>query len=284
MPDISVVILTMGDRPEALARAISSVHRQNDVDAEIVLVINGGDPDRTGVDAVIEPGGNVGIPAGRNVGAAASSAPVVLFLDDDGELLGDDLLVEISAAFLAREDLGVVALRIVDERGESSRRHHPSLRLNFDRSTDVTSFPGGASAVRTEAFVAVGGLCEQFFYGLEETDLAWRLIERGWVVRYCADLRMRHPRTTPSRHVGFYRLTARNRVWLARQNLPHPMAALYVINWTILTAIRARLSPPALKAHLTGLREGFQSSPRQRAPMSWRTVWRLTRLGRPPVI
>ncbi len=284
MPELSVVILTMGDRPAALTRAISSVLRQRDVDAEVVLVVNGGDPDRSEADTVVEPGDNVGIPAGRNLGAAASSAPVIVFLDDDGELLGDDLLAEVVAAFDERADLGVVAFRIVDENGTSSRRHHPSLRPNFGRSSDVTSFPGGASAVRAEALAAAGGLCEQFFYGLEETDLAWRLIDTGWSVRFRSDLRMLHPQTDPSRHDDFHRKTARNRVWLAHRALPLPLAVLYVVNWTIITAVRNITRPTSIAAHVGGTVNGWTTRFGPRDPMSWRTVFRLARLGRPPLI
>ncbi|NEB70713.1 glycosyltransferase family 2 protein, partial [Streptomyces fulvissimus] len=40
----------------------------------------------------------------------------------------------------------------------------------------------------------------------------------------------------------------------------------------------------ALKAWFGGFKEGWTSSAGPRRPMRWRTVWRLTRLGRPPVI
>ena len=88
MPAVTVVVLTMGDRPTELAAAIDSARRQP-VDVEIVLVVNGGDPDRSLGDVVVEPGENLGIPEGRNVGAAEGTADVICFLDDDGELDGD---------------------------------------------------------------------------------------------------------------------------------------------------------------------------------------------------
>jgi hypothetical protein len=39
-----------------------------------------------------------------------------------------------------------------------------------------------------------------------------------------------------------------------------------------------------LRAWLTGFVAGWRMDPGQRIPMSWRTAWRMTRLGRPPVI
>ena len=138
--------------------------------------------------------------------------------------------------------------------------------------------------MRTEAFVAVEGLCEQFFYGLEETDLAWRLIDQGWSVRFRADLRLLHPRTDPARHGDFHRNTARNRVWLAHRALPFPLAVFYVLNWSLVTAMRNITRPSGIAAHAGGTIDGWKHRFGPRRPMSWRTVLRLARLGRPPLI
>ena len=210
MPAVTVVVLTMGDRPAELAAAVESARRQA-VDLEIVLVINGGDPDRSLADIVVEPGENLGIPEGRNRGAAAGTGALICFLDDDGALDGDVFGPAI-AAFAANDRLGVIGLRVVDEDGKTARRHVPGLRKDAERSASATAFPGGACLVRRTAFDAVGGLCGPFHYGLEETDLAWRLIDARWEITYRADLTMRHPRTSPTRHPEFFFHTARNRV------------------------------------------------------------------------
>jgi hypothetical protein len=86
-----------------------------------------------------------------------------------------------------------------------------------------------------------------------------------------------------SRHAGFYRLDARNRVLLARRNLPWPLAGLFLVNWLALTIVRER-SPAALRAWLGGFAEGWRMDPGERRPLSVRTIWRMTRIGRPPVI
>ena len=39
-----------------------------------------------------------------------------------------------------------------------------------------------------------------------------------------------------------------------------------------------------LKVWFTGFAEGWRTDPGARRPMSWGTVWRLTRTGRPPVV
>ncbi len=58
---------------------------------------------------------------------------------------------------------------------------------------------------------------------------------------------------------------------------------VYLGVWLLLTLVR-RPSAPALKAWFGGFKEGWTTPCGPRRPMQWRTVWRLTRLGRPPVI
>jgi glycosyltransferase involved in cell wall biosynthesis len=82
---VSCVILTMGDRPAEVNRAIDSVLAQRGTQVELVVVGNGADvPDApAGVRTVRLPE-NVGVAAGRNAGVQACRGDVVLFLDDDG--------------------------------------------------------------------------------------------------------------------------------------------------------------------------------------------------------
>jgi hypothetical protein len=94
---------------------------------------------------------------------------------------------------------------------------------------------------------------------------------------------MCHHALPNARHATFFRLDGRNRVLLARRNLPWPLAALYLADWFALTAARER-SADVLRAWLAGFAEGWRMDPGQRRRMSLRTAWRMTQAGRPPVI
>jgi GT2 family glycosyltransferase len=283
---VSCVILTMGDRPAELQRAIASVVAQQGDPAEIVVVGNGVD-----VQGLASPArflrlpDNVGIPAGRNAGAAATSGELVLFLDDDGWLPETTAMERVRSAFAEDARLGVVSLRIADpDTGQTQRRHVPKLRAaDPARSAEVTTFLGGASVVRRAVLDRVGGLPDAFFYAHEETDLAWRALDDGWRIRYLADVLMYHPATAPGRHAAYLRLNARNRVWLARRRLPWPLVPVYLGVWSVLTVARTR-PVGSLRVWGAGFVEGWRTDPGERRPMSWRTVVRMTRLGRPPVI
>jgi GT2 family glycosyltransferase len=186
--------------------------------------------------------------------------------------------------FSQEPDLAVIALRIVDEDGTTARRHLSGLRQRPNQKSDVTSFPGGGTIIRRKVFDELDGLCEAFTYALEETDLAWRVIDHGHRISYDPSLTMFHPRTLPSRHHDFARRTARNRVWLAHRRLPLFLAWIYPLNWLLITTIRNWRSPTAVKAAFAGTLDGLRLRPGPRHPMGWETVIRLARLGRPPII
>ncbi|MEU8760466.1 glycosyltransferase [Streptomyces sp. NPDC048659] len=288
---LGAVVITMGNRPDDLRALLDSVARQDGPPVEVVVVGQGVEitdvPE--GVRTVTLPE-NVGIPAGRNVGIEAfgpggTDVDALLFLDDDGLLAETDTAELVRQAFTADPKLGIISFRIADpDTGLTQRRHVPRLRASDPmRSSRVTTFLGGANAVRTKVFAEVGGLPDAFFYAHEETDLAWRALDADWMIDYRSDMVLLHPTTPPSRHATYHFNVARNRVWLARRNLPAPLVPVYLGVWLLLTLAR-RPSLPALKAWLGGFREGWTASCGPRHPMRWRTVWRLTRLGRPPVV
>lgn len=227
---VGAVVITMGDRPDELRALLDSIAGQDGDRVEVVVVGNGAPVPAVpeGVRTVELPE-NLGIPGGRNVGIEAfgpsgRDVDVLLFLDDDGLLARRDTAELCRRAFAADPRLGIVGFRIADpDTGVTQRRHVPRLRASDPmRSSRVTTFLGGANAVRTKVFAQVGGLPDAFFYAHEETDLAWRALDAGWMIDYRSDMVLHHPTTAPSRHAVYHRMVARNRVWLARRNLPAP--------------------------------------------------------------
>ena len=281
--DIEWVVLTMGDRGEALDAAVRSL--LNDRGVGVVVVSNGGGEIPILDDArvrLVVAADNLGVPGGRDFGLARCSAPIVGFLDDDA-VAEPGASTRVLDEFALWPNLGAVSLRIVDEAARSARRHVPRPRGSSpDVSGDVALFLGGASAVRVEAYTEVGGYFTELFYGHEEVEMCWRLVDAGWRIRYLADVTVFHPRTDIGRHAAGWRLTGRNRVWVARRTLPWPVALVHVAVWLLLGVIRAPGSG-ARRSYVNGWLEGWRSRI-ERRPIGWAGVWRLTRLGRPPVI
>lgn len=284
-PSIGAVVLSMGDRTQELAKALETLLAQEGVDLDVVLVGNGwlptGLPD--GVRTVhLEE--NVGIPEGRNVGAREARGDHLFFYDDDAHLPTTDVLARLAAAM---EDpaVAVAQPRGADPDGRPSpRRWVPRLRTEGGGAPgEVVVFWEGVCLIRRAAFDEVGGWPGHFWYGHEGIDLAFRLVDAGWTLQYCPDVVVHHPATQAARHAVFYRMNARNRVWVARRNLPAPLVPVYLGVWTGATLVRVRKVEP-LKVWFKGFREGWSADPGERHPMRWSTVWKLTRAGRPPVV
>ncbi|MEP6853114.1 MAG: glycosyltransferase [bacterium] len=285
-PSFGVVVLTQGRRPDELSRALRGVLGQRGVDLDVVVVGNGWEPSGLppGVSAV-GLADNVGIPAGRNAGVAHVSGDLLFFLDDDACLPDPDALARVAALFEVHTDLGVVQPRVIDPEGRPApRRWTPRLHVGDPaRSSDVTALWEGAVAIRRALFERIGGWAGEFFYAHEGIDLAWAAWDAGVRVRYQGDIVVHHPAVAPTRHADLYRLSARNRVFLARRRLPLPMAILYLLIWSVLTVSRVR-GRTALRQSLRGAIEGFRGDAGPRRPMSWLTIVRMTRAGRPPLI
>lgn len=287
--ELAVVVLTQANRPAELARALASVRAQQGVDLQLLLVLNGAPPEAAAAlelppllpgDRLVVLPENAGIPGGRNVGAAAADAALLLFLDDDAELLEPNVLAAVVDRFAAAPEVGAMAIRLVDEEGRTQRRHVPRLgSRSAARSGCVTHFIGAACVVRAGAFARLGGFDRRFFYAMEESDLSWRLLNDGWSIWYSADLQAFHPHTTPSRHPGHVLLTARNRLWAAWRSLPVPMFLAYTLTWFLLAVLRGG----SARQVVAGYRQAWLALP-ERRPMSWRTVGRMAWLGRPPLI
>jgi GT2 family glycosyltransferase len=287
LPRVGVVVLSQGRRPEGLAASLASVLRQEGVVLDVVVVGNGWDPEglAAGVRGLHLPE-NLGIPAGRNAGVPLVAGETLFFLDDDETVPSATFLVDCLALMRRLGDVALVQPRIVDPTGAATpRRWIPRIRKGDPgRSSAVLSVLEGAVVVRRDAFEAADGWAGQFFYAHEGIELAWRVWDQGLRAWYAGDLVAHHPAVAPTRHAEYHRLNARNRVWLARRNLPLPLVPVYVASWTAVQLIRSARNRDGLGTWMRGWCEGWSTSPGVRRPMSWRTVVRMARAGRPPVI
>ncbi len=285
-PAIGVVVLTMGTRPEDLDRGIRSVLAQQGVDVDVVVVGNGWQPENLpeGVRALGLPR-NVGIPAGRNAGVPEVTGDLLFFLDDDAWLPDPGFLRTVADRFASDPRLGLLQPRVEDPSGAPApRRWVPRLRVGDPAEPGpATALWEGAVAMRRDLFDAVDGWPDEFFYAHEGIDLVWRVWDAGYLPWYAGDLVVHHPVIDPARHDVYYRLNARNRVWLARRNLPLVLEPVYVGTWVGMTLLRVR-DRDALVAWFGGLAEGVSRRPLGRRPMQWRTVWAMSKAGRPPII
>lgn len=291
LPRIGVVIVTMGTRPQEVAALLAAVERQDAPAARVILIGNAtplADVDVAPNVTKVPLQENLGCPGGRNVGLEmlrdSGEVDVVVELDDDGLLIETDVFSRLQDLFASDPRLGIVGFRVADEHGHTERRWVPRLRAADPmRRGLVTAFLGGGHAFSMPMLRETGLWASEFFFGHEESDLAWRALDADWKILYEPELVLQHPKTSPSRHAVYYRFTARNRVWLARRRLPVPLIPVYLGVWVLLTMSRVR-SLGAARAWWGGFLEGVRTPCSPRKAMKWRTVWRMTRLGRPPIL
>jgi GT2 family glycosyltransferase len=193
-PDLAVIIVTY-QRPSALFRLLESVMAQSipRETYEVCVVDNGGDVPQGGqcVDHWVRPSENVGASAGRNLGVAATSAPLLLFLDDDG-VVADGTFAAACGAF--EQDPTLIAAR-----GRVLPLKHPiysSIASHYDRglkSCDDWLVVEGMTAILRNAYREVGGYNPEMF-GHEGIELSLRLAERypEGRIRYLPDMVLRH--------------------------------------------------------------------------------------------
>lgn len=286
-PTVAVVSLTQGTRPDDLARGLASLAAQTGVTLDTVVVGNAWVPEGlpAGVRGVHLPE-NLGIPAGRNAGADVVSGDYIFFLDDDASIPSPTFLADAIAKIEADPTIGLLQPRVVDPSGVSNpRRWIPRIRKGDpEHSSNVFSVWEGATLLPRAVYDAAGGWGAPYFYAHEGIELAWRVWDTGHRVLYAGDLVAHHPAIDPARHSYYYRLNARNRVWLGKRNLPWVLVPFYVGSWTAIQLLRSIRRPVGLGAWLGGWVAGWREKPGGRRRIKWITVWRMTRAGRPPLV
>jgi GT2 family glycosyltransferase len=285
-PRFGVVVLSAGRSATDLSRSLDSLQAQREVEADIVVVGNAWKPAGLppGIRAIHLPQ-PVGIPAGRNAGVPHVAGELLFFLDDDASLAAPDALARVARALTP--DVGALQLRVDPLGGGAPLREWvPRLRAGDPgRSGDVTALWEGAVALPRRVFDEVGGWPGEFRFVHEGVDLAWRVLDAGYRVRYCGEIAVRHPLPVPGtavRHGYSLYYGARNRVLLARRHLPLTLAVPYALSFAVRIAPRLR-TKAAAQAVLRGYRDGLRV-PTRRRRLRARTLWRMTLSGRPPIL
>jgi GT2 family glycosyltransferase len=286
LPSYGCIVLTEGRRPDNLARSLDSLFRQRGVELDLVVVGNGAVPNGvpSSVRKIVLPR-NEGVPGGRNAGVPHVTGDLLLFLDDDALFPDENALARIGRMFADDERLGAVSPRLDDPDGRPTPRNWvPRVRVGDKaRSSEVASICEAASVIRRRSFERAGGWAGNFFFLHEGLELAWRILDLGDRLWYAGDVIALHP-APPARRLPRSRYhSSRNRVWLARRNLPAPLAATHMTLWFLRMAASLRSREDAQEL-LRGYRDGLRQPPGDRRRLRWRTIWRMTTVGRPPVI
>ncbi len=197
-PAIAVVVVAH-DSADDLRRALPAVRAQLRSEDELVVVDNASaDGSATVADGlgatVVKTGANLGFAGGANVGARATSAPLLMLLNPDA-VVGDDCLAALRGAAAEHPAWGAWQALVTTDGGTAINTagnvvHFLGLGWAGGWGRPLADAPardvecgfasGAALVVRRDAWEAAGGFDDRYFMYGEDLDLGLRLRLLGW--------------------------------------------------------------------------------------------------------
>lgn len=209
---LSFVIITY-NRPAdmlALAKNIAQLDQASDLLEEVIVVNNCSTADYGEVEQFMKEANhipfcyflaeeNLGVSRGRNFAIRQGRAAILIMIDDDAEMLNRDCLLLLLKEFdrgRPQWPRAVVSFKVLYASTRTLQlsafpHKHSAERRDLD-AFETYYFAGGAHAILRTSLDRVGLYPEDFFYGMEEYDLSYRLLDAGYSISYCADIMMLH--------------------------------------------------------------------------------------------
>lgn len=231
---------------------------------------------------LIELPENRGFTGACNAGMEASQGDIVSLLNNDTEV--DSRWIEaVVSAFARHDEVGIVASKMMlfDKRdtfhtagdgftvdGQAFNRGvWQKDEGQFDEEAYVFSACGGSSAYRRELLDEIGFLDDDYFFLLEDVDIAWRAQLAGWRTLYTPDAIVYHHLSATGGGVTASFYDGRNSLHLLVKNLPGEIWKKH--GWQI-TQRQMGLAVDAIKAwrgeaaraRLRGMLRGLLELPR----------------------
>jgi GT2 family glycosyltransferase len=193
-----------------LLKNISGLDQASELLEEIIVVNNASTDDYTEVKNYIDSTPalpfryfdtpeNLGVAKGRNFALKKGKAPIIIMLDDDAVLQNKDCLVNLVKEFdtdNTEKSKAIISFKILYyDTLEMQKNGLPHKRYEEykDKSFFETYFyAGGAHAVKRDVIEKLGEYPADFFYGMEEYDLAYRVLDADYSIVYSDKIVMLH--------------------------------------------------------------------------------------------
>lgn len=211
----------------------------------------------------------LGLAKVRNRLIAEAKGDIYCIVDDDAYFDEATAIQQLASTFASNEKTGIVAFNIIDYRREGVRSltPHKRRRLRQDASLLnrphlVSYFLGCGHAIHRSVITSCGGFDEVLIYGVDEIELAYRVLDQGYQIQFQPGIVLHHdpPAKTKklrSEKAWRLRLLMRNRILFAYKLLPARYNLLYIIGWIGFYGVRS-LQYRIPGAFLKGLRDGLK--------------------------
>ena len=150
---------------------------------------------------------NAGVAKGRNILIKKSRFPLLLVLDDDVVFAEKNAIAKIATLFqkpqCVENNTAVITLNIFyfeTKKRQKEALPHKNYNEYKNKSWFLTYyFTGAAHLMKKELFEKTGFYPSDFFYGMEEYDLSFRIINSGYSLAFDADVKVFHKESPKGR-------------------------------------------------------------------------------------
>lgn len=244
---LSIILITYG-REIDLVECISSILKQDYENFEIILIDNN---ENKKVSEYIseylskiddkrinyfKASTNLGVTRGRELGISKANGDILIFIDDDAFFEKIDACQMVLREFSQNSNIGILSFKIINyysKKIEPAEFPHRNKKLNPGQQFETTYFTGGACAIRRDVFENVGGYADDFFYGMEELDLSFRVIDTGYQIFYFPAVVVWHKQSPHGRldKKRTWQNYLENRIKLSIRNLPWRYVLISGVIW-----------------------------------------------------
>jgi GT2 family glycosyltransferase len=259
MNKIAIIIITY-NRPAdmlALAMNIEKLSSKKELLEEVIIVNNNSTESYDAVKSFIQENPttpfkfiaskeNLGVSRGRNFAIEQSKAPILVLIDDDAEFQDTDVLQRINDAVIENPHVGILAMKILyfqNRQFQLNAFPHKSFEKRKDlNSFDTYYFAGCGNIIVKEAFNRAGPFPTDFFYGMEEYDLSYRVLESGYSIKYIANIVLLHKESPEGRQTKSDKLRGMwvNKTKVAWRYLPMPCYLTTAIMWSMFFLLKSK--------------------------------------------
>ncbi|WP_419174474.1 glycosyltransferase family 2 protein [Desulfosediminicola sp.] len=180
---------------------------------------------------------NLGVSA-RNEGLKRAKGDIIITLDDDVFGIDDSAIDNLVEYFGQKTNVGALNFSITDSFSGKICNwiHHREVEVYSSEEFITYEISEGAVAFQKEALNASGFYPDYFFLSHEGPDLAFRILNSGFEVRYSPMVKVLHSHAQEGRKSWFrYYFDTRNQFYLAMRNFPPWYATKYLIKSSLST-------------------------------------------------
>ncbi|MBS1776342.1 MAG: glycosyltransferase [Bacteroidetes bacterium] len=252
---ISILILTH-NRANDLLLLLISLARQKNIEqllCEIIILNNASTESYVEVLSFIESHPelrvryvfseeNTGVARGRNLLMSQAKGDYLLTIDDDMEFPSTDSLVMMSAIFdqefFKKANAAVVTFRVVYQSNGQVQKsvfpHKNYEEYKFKKQFLTLYFAGGANIMKRSILDKTGLFPTDFFYGMEEYDLCYRILDNDYTIGYDDSVTIEHKESPYGRQPNFQKLRMQwvNKSRVAYRYLPFRYFLTTSIFWS----------------------------------------------------